>query len=57
VNVSRAGDAYRVTDLYGRCLLAGVLKNGKEIIDIHSLPAGMYFIEAGNSCWKRFIKM
>ena len=46
---------YRITNLIGQNMLTGNISDGTQLIDIESLPAGMYFISVGEQTVK-FVK-
>jgi len=46
---------YRITNLIGQNMLTGNISDGTQLIDIESLPAGMYFISVGEQTLK-FVK-
>ena len=47
---------YRITNLIGQNMLTGNISDGTQLIDIESLPAGMYFISVGEQTVKFVVK-
>jgi hypothetical protein len=45
---SLENEVYTITDIYGKVLKSGELKNGRNMIDIATLSSGIYFIVFGN---------
>lgn len=48
--------SYSIYDLVGKRVLTGVIEEGKNMIDIRSLPQGGYFLQVENTEKRKFLK-